>query len=115
MNRHNERTRKFRTWIVELLICTAVVGAIWTKKGVQDLRNSSDRREAELVQFRNLVETARKSPARELDRISSDFNRRLTGQNWYRSLGAARPRVLKTELGLLVRFASVSSEEPSEK
>lgn len=91
--------------VVQLLALIVVIaGAVWVHARARDLRESSDRREAELIQFVNLSHTARRVPARDLDRVAKKLDRQLESQQWYTNLDGVRPSVVVRSTGLTVRF-----------
>ena len=94
--------------VVQLLVLVLVIaGAVWVHVHARDLREFSDRREAELIQFVNLSHTARRVPARDLDRVAKELDRQLETQQWYTNVDSARPSVVVRSTGLTVRFRAI--------
>lgn len=91
--------------VVQLLVLIlSIAGAVWVHVQARDLRESSERREAELLQFVNLSHTARRVPARDFDRVAKELDRQLETQQWYTNIDRARPSVVIRSTGLTVRF-----------
>ena len=91
-----------------LVVYVALVATIWIQLGVQSLKNSTDEREAELVQFENQVHKARRAPAREIDGLAEELEALFETQTWYRNVGPVRPTVVTSPAGLTFRLAPTS-------
>jgi hypothetical protein len=91
-----------------LVVCVAVAVTIWVQLGVDSLQNSSDEREAELLEFANLAYAAQRAPARDIEEVASEFRLRLLDQSWHHNLGSLRPAVVRTPAGLRLEIVTHS-------
>lgn len=98
----NER-RSAMEWVMPILVlAVAIVGLVWVRIGVRDLREACERREAELKHFDGLARELRLRPTRSLVAELRDC---LREQRWHRSIRSARPTVVEVPAGMTLRFA----------